>query len=185
LFWGLAGVVSIVSSAQVASQLFAPEPPPEPAPPCAEGLELLRSSLDAGWAAARRVDDGPEQAIARFRAGVGPAWRHLPALQRACRADPPRSARLDALERLRYALEARVRVDGGSLAALRRRALGDARAAGAAGDPTAPLLEEGAQEDGQGASRSPSRPAPRGADDPSPADDLPRPADDPSRNETR
>ena len=138
VFWGLAAVFSITSSVQVGVQLFAPEPPSDPSPSCAEGLDRLRTSLDAGWAAARREDDTPERALARFRGEVGPTWRHLPALQRACQADPARSARLDALERLRYALEARVRVDGGSLAALRRRALGDASTAGATGDPTAP-----------------------------------------------
>lgn len=137
MFWGLAALFSITSSVQVGVQLFAPEPPAEPSPPCAEGLDRLRSSLDAGWAAARREDDAPEHALVRFRGEVGPTWRHLPALQRACQADPARSARLDALERLRYALEARVRVDGGSLAALRRRALGDASTTGVTGDPTA------------------------------------------------
>lgn len=186
IFWGLAAIVSIVCSAQVAAQLFTPDPPSEPAPPCAEGLDRLRSSLDAAWTAARRQDDAPEHALRRFRAEVGPTWRHLPALQQACRGDAARSARLDALERLRYALEARVRVDGGSLAALRRRALGDSGAAGVVGDPAAPLHEVGGDEEGP---EAPARPPSGPPDDqhrPSrPPDELPRPADDPSRNETR
>lgn len=177
-FWGVAAVFSVTSSAQVAMQLFAPEEPPDHPAGCAEGIDELQLSLDAGWASAGREDDTPERALDRFRATVGPSWRHLPWLQRACRADPGFAARLDALERLRYALESRVRVDGGSLAALRRRALGASshgprllsgplrgNSKTQAGDPTAPADEEG----------------------PEPALHQPsdRPAVDPSRKQTR
>jgi hypothetical protein len=163
-FWGVAAVFSITSSAQVGMQLFSPEEPADHPASCAEGISQLQASLDAGWAAARREDDSPERALDRFRGTVGPSWRHLPWLQRACRADPGPAARLDALERLRYALESRVRVDGGSLAALRRRALG-ASSHATTGDPTAPADEEG----------------------PEPALHQPsdRPAVDPSRKQTR
>lgn len=112
---------AIGSSAQVARQLFWPDEAPAPAT-CDEGLRLLSASLDDGWEAARREDDTAELALARFRQVVGPPWRALPGVERKCAADGPRAARLDALTRLRYALEARVRVEGGSLAALRRRA---------------------------------------------------------------
>lgn len=122
LFWGVAGIFAVGSSAQVASQLFWPAEIPAP-PTCDEGLQVLSSSLDQGWEAARVNDDGPELALARFRAVVTPTWRAWPGVQRNCASDAPRAARLDALTRLRYALEARVRVEGGSLAALRRRAL--------------------------------------------------------------
>ncbi len=121
MFWALAGVFAIGSSAQVASQLFWPVEIPAPGT-CDEGLRVLATSLDEGWEAARRADDGAEPALARFRQVVGPPWRALPGVERKCATDGPRAARLDALTRLRYALEAKVRVEGGSLAALRRRA---------------------------------------------------------------
>jgi hypothetical protein len=128
IFWGLAGVFAIGSSAQVASQLFWPEEIPAPSS-CEEGLRVLSAALDRGWEAARASDDGAEPALARFRGLVVPPWRARPGVERNCAADGPRAARLDALTRLSYALEARVRVEGGSLAALRRRAL-DAPATG-------------------------------------------------------
>jgi hypothetical protein len=142
VFWGAVGVFSIAATVQVALQLFDPAEPPGPAPTCDGGLDALSTSLDAGWRAARRADDGPEAALDRFRAEVGPAWRNLPPVRRACAGQPDRAARLDALERLRYALESRVRVDGGSLAALRQKALGAPQVRGATGDAAAPTDEE-------------------------------------------
>ncbi len=183
-FWGAAAVFSLASSTQVGLQLFKPAEPAAPPPSCAAGIRDLQASLDAGWAEARREDDSPEHALDRFRSAVRPGWRHLPWLQRACRTDPGAATRLDALERLRYALESRVRVDGGSLAALRRRAL-DASGGGPilntqAGDPTALPTLGGATVGG-------------GTDEegPEPIRHLPgyplpgRPSADPSRNETR
>ena len=138
-FWAIVAVFCVACTVQVALQLFTPTPPAGPEPTCEAGTNELAASLDRGWTVAQREDDEPEKALDRFRSAVAESWRSLPAVQRACRGEAKAAARLDALERLRYALESRVRVDGGSLTALRRRALGAApNAAGETALPSAP-----------------------------------------------
>jgi hypothetical protein len=119
VFLGLVGAWVLFVSAQIVRQVLAPEVPASPHASCVQGLRHLDAALVRARATATEGDDDPDQALARFRAELHPAWSALEGIRSTCKTPDERRG-LDALERLRYAEEHAVRREAASLTVLRR-----------------------------------------------------------------
>jgi hypothetical protein len=108
---------TVVCSAQICLQVWAPEVKPLPVD-CAAGTLLLVDAIDAARLAAF-AQPGEQAALAKFRGAVAPAWAYRPALGKACAPDREALRRLREIDRLRYAEEHAVRYGSVDLA-LRR-----------------------------------------------------------------
>ena len=122
VFYSLVVVFIVVSTAQITWQVFAGTGA-APAPDCRAGLLSLDRAVDAAREAASGVGNRPEEALARFRAELSPAWDGRDSILAACKKTGESRLELafDTIERLRYAEENAVRRDARDLAPLRRR----------------------------------------------------------------
>jgi hypothetical protein len=122
-FYSLIILFIILSAGQITLQVFAGRSA-APAPDCRAGLRDLILAVDAGRAASGTAGTNhPEEALARFRAALSPAWDGRDAIEAACKktGSEPLERAFDTMERLRYAEENAVRRDARDLAPLRHR----------------------------------------------------------------
>jgi hypothetical protein len=128
VYYGMCVVVAAVGTFEITWQVFFDRPAdPPPWSSCDEGLGALYRAIGAAREAAEHelpaddASESPEAALGRFREVAGTAWRYRDAVADLCRADPSRTALLDAMEQLRYSEEHDVRHQAAELAARRRR----------------------------------------------------------------
>ena len=119
LFYGFVIVFVAIPTAEISWQVLATHGT-EPID-CRTGLRSLAGAVDDARAASERVETSPEDALARFRAALQPAWNDRDRVDLACKKDEKLSAAFDTIERLRYAEENSVRRDARDLAPLRRK----------------------------------------------------------------
>ncbi len=122
LFYGSVAVFIAVLSAQVSRQVLA-DTRGAAVTSCRAGVVGLAVALERARAATESVDGRPEEALARFREALEPAWGRRDQVASSCRTSQDRALReaFDTVERLRYAEEAVVRRDGQDLSPLRRK----------------------------------------------------------------
>jgi hypothetical protein len=119
-YYGMAAVISVLATVQIARQVFWTDTLPSPWASCREGLLALNAAVDRARAAASG-NEGEDAALDGFRRALEPEWRSRDAVADACRGSRTDERALDAIERLRYAEEHAVRHEAGDLAPLRRR----------------------------------------------------------------
>ena len=121
IYYSMVVIVIVGATTQITMQVFkrVDSPPAD----CKRGLRALLRAVDGAKATAASGDVSPEQALAKFRAALSPAWDDRDRIHKAC--TEARDARLeeawDTVERLRYAEENVIRRDARDLAPLRRK----------------------------------------------------------------
>lgn len=121
LFFGVVVALTATLSGQISWHVYSPQPAPDPSLECRPQVVLLAAAVDRAKAASNEEPSDPEQALARFRQQLSPAWDLHPQIAQVCSRDPKLAELLDAVERLRYAEENAVRRDARDLSPLRRR----------------------------------------------------------------
>lgn len=122
VFGLIVATFTVVCSVQICLQVWAPEVVPFPDNPnldCSAGILRLAEAIEvARLASADQA--GEQEALARFRGALSPAWTHRAAVHRACAEDTEAIQRLRAVDRLRYAEEHAVRYGAIDLAKRRQ-----------------------------------------------------------------
>lgn len=145
LFYGTVVLFIAVTTTQLSRQVMA-QTDGAPVADCRAGVVGLARSIDQARAASEGVEGHPEEALARFRSALQPAWSRRDQVSAACAStkDPALLEAFDTVERLRYAEEAVVRRDGQDLSPLRRKVRDFVRAA-------APAAGKSSKDDASGA----------------------------------
>jgi len=123
LYWAVVASISLVGAVQITLQVFFQPVTPLPWAGCREGLFALYTAVDQARLAAAGAE-GEDEALARFRSALLPAWGHRDGVAARCKESAAEQGALDAIERLRYAEEHAVRREAGDLAPLRRSVRG-------------------------------------------------------------
>lgn len=147
LFYGTVVLFIAVTTTQLSRQVMAQTEGASVAD-CRAGIVGLARSIEQARAASESegAEGRPEEALARFRSALLPAWNRRDQVSAACVAakDPALLEAFDTVERLRYAEEAVVRRDGQDLSPLRRKVRDFVRAA-------APAAGKSSKDDASGA----------------------------------
>ncbi len=114
VFVALIVAPTAIWASQVIRQAFAT--PSAEGVHCESGLVELLRGLDQARASARPAADEAE-ALAAFRANLGPVWTTPRHVRAACKSEPSRLIQYGKIERLRYAEEHAVRYETRGLSA--------------------------------------------------------------------
>jgi hypothetical protein len=120
LFAIMLSAFTLVCSAQIVIQVWFPKTESSAAS-CSAGIRSLVTAVERARQAAAAEDGDERAALSRFRAKLGPEWRSLPAVERACETNPSTRDALRDVVQLRFAEEHAVRYEAVALARLRRR----------------------------------------------------------------
>ncbi len=105
---------------QIMLVVFSPPPGPEAAS-CEQGLAELTQGVRRAREAAAKEPQGERAALKIFRENLS-GWDKRASMERLCQGDAAALAKLESIDRLRYAEEHAVRYEAaGGVAALRRR----------------------------------------------------------------
>lgn len=119
VFGILVGGITLVLSAQILRETFAPEPPQSELA-CPEAVESLWAALvRARQSAAEQAEE--LASVAAFRRALLPEWELAPALETLCGAESRQLRAASALIRLRYAEESAARFGSRDLSAARQQ----------------------------------------------------------------
>lgn len=114
IFLVLITVPTLTWASQVIRQAF--DAPNADGLDCETGLTELLAGLDRARASATPAPN-EDEALAAFRASLGPAWASPRRVRAACQGNPSRLAEFGKIERLRYAEEHAVRYETRGLSA--------------------------------------------------------------------
>ena len=117
-------LICLVPLYQITKQAFyLGEPLPKGGlPSCREGIDQLYGAVLRARHRCATLDLPEHEAVELFRRTLGPAWKDIRLVEKACETDPQGARAFDAVKVLRYSEETAVRYDAVRISRVRKRA---------------------------------------------------------------